>query len=134
MCEEGFTSAWADSPLQKHDTRTWPPKRRSGASKACWQKRCKDTSNRPAPNSPQNGLWRLLAWHLLFLRELAGRLRELEALTNCADRELNAAYQAVATERRKSTEGLLDRALASMELLGEAAENLNRRVDELLKT
>ena len=56
------------------------------------------------------------------LRELVGRLRELEAITNCADRELNAAFQAAATEGHESAEGLLDRALASMELLGEAAE------------
>jgi len=68
------------------------------------------------------------------LREVAGRLRELEAISNSANRELNAAYRAAATKGRESAEGLLDRALASMELLGEAAEDLNRRVDELLKT
>jgi len=39
------------------------------------------------------------------LRELAGRLRELEAIANCADRELNAAYQAAAKEGRESAEG-----------------------------
>jgi hypothetical protein len=67
------------------------------------------------------------------LREVAGRLRELDTISNCANRELKTAYHAATKKGCKSAEGLLDRALASMELLGEVAEGLNRRVDELLK-
>jgi galactokinase len=66
------------------------------------------------------------------LRELAGRLRELEAVTNETNRALKAADLATA-EGRESTEHLLNRALASMEHLNEVAEDTTRLLDELLK-
>jgi hypothetical protein len=66
------------------------------------------------------------------LRELAGRLQELEDSTNQTNRELRAVHD-TAAEDRGSVEQLLDRALASLEHLGEVAEAMTRRVDELLK-
>jgi hypothetical protein len=65
------------------------------------------------------------------LRELAGRLQELEDVTNQTNRELKAAGLATA-EGRESAEHLLNRALASMEHLTEVAEAMTRRLDELL--
>lgn len=67
------------------------------------------------------------------LRELAGRLQELEDFTNQTNYQLRAARDA-STEDRGSTEQLIDRALASLEHLGELAEAMTRRLDELLKT
>jgi hypothetical protein len=52
------------------------------------------------------------------LRELAGRLQELETATNQANQDLKAAHLATA-EGRVSAEHLLDHALASMEPLSE---------------
>jgi hypothetical protein len=66
------------------------------------------------------------------LRELAGRLQELEDVTNQTNRELRAAYDATA-EESDSAEYLLDRAVASLEHLGEVAETMTRRLGELLK-
>jgi hypothetical protein len=66
------------------------------------------------------------------LRELAGRLQELEDVTNHTNRELKAAGLATA-EGRVSAEHLLDRALASMERLTEIAEAMTRRLEKLLK-
>jgi hypothetical protein len=66
------------------------------------------------------------------LRELAGRLQELEAVTNETNRELKAAGLATA-EGRESAEHLLNRALALMDHLTEVAEDMTRRLDELLK-
>jgi len=66
------------------------------------------------------------------LRELAGRLQELEGISNRANRKLNAAYGLATTKGREAAESLLDRALATMERLREVAEDLNRRVDQLL--
>jgi len=66
------------------------------------------------------------------LREPAGRLQELEDVTNQTNRELRAAYDATA-EESVSAEYLLDRAVASLEHLGEVAETMTRRLDELLK-
>ena len=65
------------------------------------------------------------------LRELAGRLQELEDVTNQTNRELKAAGLATA-EGRESAEHLLNRALASMEHLTEVAEAMTRRLAELL--
>jgi hypothetical protein len=67
------------------------------------------------------------------LRELAGRLQELEAVTNETNRELKAAGLATA-EGRESAEHLLNRALALMDHLSEVTEDMTRRLDELLKT
>jgi hypothetical protein len=66
------------------------------------------------------------------LRELAGRLQELEAVTNETNRELKAAGLATA-EGRESAEHLLNRALALMDHLTKVAEDMTRRLDELLK-
>jgi hypothetical protein len=65
------------------------------------------------------------------LRELARRLQALEAVTNETNRELKASHVAPG-EGRESAEHLLDRALASMEHLREVAEEMMRRLDELL--
>ena len=67
------------------------------------------------------------------LRELAGRLLELEAVTNETNRELKAAGLATA-QGRESAEHLLNRALALMDHLSEVAEDMMRRLDELLKS
>ena len=66
------------------------------------------------------------------LRELAGRLQELEDFTDQTNLELRAAHDATAEDRGYAEE-LLDRALASLEHLGEVAEAMTRRLDELLK-
>ena len=55
------------------------------------------------------------------LRELAGRLQELEDFTDQTNLELRAAHDAT-SEDRGDFEELLDRALASLEHLGEVAE------------
>ena len=47
------------------------------------------------------------------------------------NRELNAAYGSAAS-KNESAESVLDRALASLERLTEVANDLNRRVNELL--
>ena len=67
------------------------------------------------------------------LRELAGRLQELEDVTIETNRELKVAGVATA-EGSESAEHLLTRALASMEHLNEVAEAMTRRLDELLKS
>ena len=66
------------------------------------------------------------------LRELTGRLQDFERITNLVNRELKAAYGSAAA-KGESAESVLDRALASLERLTEVADDLNRRVDELLK-
>jgi hypothetical protein len=66
------------------------------------------------------------------LRDLAVELRELETVTNQTNLELEAAHRA-AEEGRESAEHLLDRALASIEHLSEIAEEMTRRLDEMLK-
>jgi hypothetical protein len=66
------------------------------------------------------------------LRELAGRLQELDAVTNETNRELKAAGLAIAGGR-ESAEDLLNRALVLMDHLSEVAEDMTRRLDELLK-
>ena len=66
------------------------------------------------------------------LRELAGQLQELEAVTNETNRELKAAGLATA-EGRESAEHLLNRALALIDHLSLVAEDMTRRLDELLK-
>jgi hypothetical protein len=60
-------------------------------------------------------------------------LQELEAVTNETNRELKAAGLATA-EGRESAEHLLNRALALMDHLSVVAEDMTRRLDELLKT
>jgi hypothetical protein len=67
------------------------------------------------------------------LRELASRLQELEAVTNETNRALKAAGLAIA-EGRELAEDLLNRALALMDHLSEVAEDMTRRLDELLKS
>jgi hypothetical protein len=68
------------------------------------------------------------------LRDLAVEIQHLEAVTNAANQQLNAAAHPGAVGGGEPVEGLLDRALASMERLSEAAETMRRLLDELLKT
>lgn len=66
-----------------------------------------------------------------FLRELVGRLQELEEITDETSRQLEVAL-CPATEGGAPAEPVLDRALASLEHLSEVAEGMMRRLDELL--
>jgi hypothetical protein len=68
------------------------------------------------------------------LRDLAVEIQHLEAVTNAANQQLNAAAHPGAVGGGEPVEGLLDRALASMERLSEAADTMRRLLDELLKT
>ena len=63
------------------------------------------------------------------LQELAVEIQHLEAVTNWANQHLHAALGAGG----EPPEDLLDRALASMENLSEAAATMTRLLDELLK-
>jgi len=65
-----------------------------------------------------------------FLRELAGRLQELDEVTQEISRQLRVALCPVA--QGGSTEPVVDQALASLEHLNETAESMLRRLDELL--
>lgn len=63
-----------------------------------------------------------------FLRELAGRLRVIEEISNKVNREIREL-------RRSSGDGpALERALAQLELLMETADALMVRLDELLRS
>ena len=64
------------------------------------------------------------------LRDLSVEIKNLEAVTKWANQQLHAALGAGG----EPTEDLLDRALASMENLSEAADTMTRLLDELLKT
>ena len=64
--------------------------------------------------------------------DLAVEVRHLENITSQANQELRAALGAITDGRL--VEDLLDRALASMESLSEAADTMTRLLDELLKT
>lgn len=66
------------------------------------------------------------------LRDLAVEVRHLEAITELTNQELHAARLGVVADGGP-IEYLLDRALASMERLSEAAETMMRLLDELLK-
>jgi hypothetical protein len=68
------------------------------------------------------------------LRDLAVEIQHLKAVTNAANRQLSAAARAGASTGGFAPEALLDRALASMENLREAADTMTRLPDELLKT
>ena len=63
------------------------------------------------------------------LRDLAVEIKNLEAVTKWASQQLHAALGA----GDDPPEDLLDRALASMENLREAADTMTRLLDELLK-
>jgi hypothetical protein len=63
------------------------------------------------------------------LRDLAVEIQRLEDITNWANQQLHAALRADG----EPAEDLLDRALASMENLSEAADTMMRLLDELLK-
>jgi hypothetical protein len=63
------------------------------------------------------------------LRDLAVEIKHLGAVTNWANQQLHAALGAGG----EPPEDLLDRALASMENLSEAAHTMTRLLDELLK-
>ena len=65
-----------------------------------------------------------------FLRELAGRLQELDEVTQKINRQLRVALRPVA--EGGSTEPIVDQALASLEHLNEIAESMMQRLDELL--
>jgi hypothetical protein len=67
------------------------------------------------------------------LRDLAVEIQKLEVITNAANQQLSAATREGAIADGKLVEVLLDRALASMELLNEAADTMTRLLDELLK-
>jgi F0F1-type ATP synthase membrane subunit b/b' len=60
---------------------------------------------------------------------LLGNLKELEAVTNKANRQVKAAL-AAAAERRGSAEPLLDRALATLEHLNEVADAILSQLGE----
>ena len=62
------------------------------------------------------------------LRDLAVEIKNLEAVTKWANQQLHAALGAGG----EPPEDLLDRALASMENLREAADTMTRLLDELL--
>src|ERR1700752_960330 len=61
------------------------------------------------------------------LRDLAVEIQHLEAITSAANQQLSAA--AHLGRGGEPVEGLLDRALASMENLREAAETMTRLLD-----
>jgi hypothetical protein len=67
------------------------------------------------------------------LRDLAVEIQHLKAVTNAANRHLNAAAHLGAIGGGEPVEDLLDRALASMEDLRESADSMTRLLDELLK-
>jgi hypothetical protein len=67
------------------------------------------------------------------LRDLAVEIQHLETVTNVANRYLHAAH-VEAEAGDVPVEDLLDRALASMENLSEAADTMTRLLDELLET
>ena len=62
------------------------------------------------------------------LRDLSVEIKNLEAVTKWANQQLHAALRAGG----EPPEDLLDRALASMENLSEAADTMTRLLDELL--
>ena len=68
------------------------------------------------------------------LRDLAVEIQHFEAVTNAANQQLSAAAHPGAIAGGEPVEDLLDRALASMENLREAADTMTRLLDELLKT
>jgi hypothetical protein len=65
------------------------------------------------------------------LRELTEGMQALIIVTNEANRDL-ADARAAAAESQTSSEPLMDRALASLERLNEAAEGMMERLDELV--
>jgi hypothetical protein len=64
------------------------------------------------------------------LQDLSVEMKNLEAVTNWANQQLHAALGA----RGEPPEDLLDRALASMERLNEAADTMMLLLGELLKS
>jgi hypothetical protein len=66
------------------------------------------------------------------LRDLAVEIKRLGAVTNAANQQLHAAHLVIIAGSEPA-EDLLDRALASMEHLSEAADTMTRLLDELLK-
>jgi hypothetical protein len=66
------------------------------------------------------------------LQDLGVEVQHLEAVTKTANRYLHSAH-VEAEAGDVPVEDLLDRALASMELLSEAADTMTRLLDELLK-
>jgi hypothetical protein len=68
------------------------------------------------------------------LRDLAVEIQHLEAITNAANQQLSAAARAGALAGGMPPKDLLDRALASMENLSEAADTMMLLLGELLKS
>jgi hypothetical protein len=68
------------------------------------------------------------------LRDLAVEIQHLEAITNAANQQLSAAARAGALADGMPPQDLLDRALASMENLREAADTMMRLLEEMLKS
>ena len=66
------------------------------------------------------------------LQDLAVEIQHLGAVTKAANQELHSAHAGV-VDGGVPAEDLLDRALASMEHLSEAANTMARLLDELLK-
>jgi hypothetical protein len=64
------------------------------------------------------------------LRELAVEIQHLEAITNAANQHLSAAARAGALAGGMPPKALLDRALASMERLNEAADTMMRLLED----
>ena len=68
------------------------------------------------------------------LRDLAVEIQHLEGVTNAANQQLNAAAHPGAVGGGEPAGDLLDRALASMERLNEAADTMMRLLRELLES
>ena len=67
------------------------------------------------------------------LQDLAVEVQHLETVTELTNQELHVARLGAIADG-ELVEVLLDRALASMERLSEAADTMTRLLDELLKT
>jgi hypothetical protein len=110
---------------------SWPTMTRSSVSVSGWQPRRTSISGM----SELTAQWKqaMLTLPPSVLRDLAVEIQKLEVVTNAANQQLSAATREGAIADGKLVEVLLDRALASMELLNEAADTMTRLLDELLK-
>ena len=87
-----------------------------------------DALKRSIPEGTQNAELKTEALRLA--RELSVEMKNLEAVTYWANQQLHAALGAGG----EPPEDLLDRALASMERLNEAADTMMRLLGELLES
>jgi hypothetical protein len=121
------------SPQKAPQSHSWPTKTRSSASVTGWQSRRTTIFWHTCPALTER--WRQAIFTLppSVLQELAIEVQHLEAVTKLTNQELHAARLGAIADG-DLVEVLLDRALASMELLNEAADTMTRLLDELLKT